>query len=556
MSIISYLLLLQLFSFDSCIKAIEIANTSTKQSSKTIQLSIHRKQQHLRQQRSPQLFKRQQHALQTANLYNDAGSEYLVSVSIGTPPQSFTVALDTGSADLWVPSAHCLQLECPYARFDQTMSTSFNNITTTTMTMNNNSSATGCYAIDTVEIGGARVKNQQFGLANSTKNVILMPNEHTTDNDSNDDTNYLAANGILGIGYPKLTSFDESYNPFVFNLAEQGLIDQPVFSIFMNSMYDHGWSGEIMFGGIDSTKYKGELLYTPVARLANSKNQEEDSSIYAYWMVYGQSVRVLSSLSTMMNNSSRNSNIIDNTNDTDDDTVQRNNNDSDSNIVLDVSFTSDEHPRGIIIDTGTTLTYMEQALAEHIVLTMAGQENVILDATSNAFIINCAVQSISQRLELGFAPPYPNHPLDNSTTASTSTQQDQDQQYQTLRVSLSMRDLIIPLDSNSLDNAEICMFGIAPWAGDGTASLSSSGMILVGDSILRSMYLVFDMEKNQIGFAAAVNSSGVVYRDTSPSSSSPQGPLSSTTPLNPNNNNEYQKPQDGSSSTKRIFHFT
>lgn len=31
-----------------------------------------------------------------AQLYNDEGSEYLVRVGIGTPPQNFTVALDTG----------------------------------------------------------------------------------------------------------------------------------------------------------------------------------------------------------------------------------------------------------------------------------------------------------------------------------------------------------------------------------------------------------------------------------------------------------------------------
>lgn len=31
-----------------------------------------------------------------ANLYNDAGSEYLVTVGIGTPAQEFLVALDTG----------------------------------------------------------------------------------------------------------------------------------------------------------------------------------------------------------------------------------------------------------------------------------------------------------------------------------------------------------------------------------------------------------------------------------------------------------------------------
>jgi hypothetical protein len=30
------------------------------------------------------------------SLYNDDGSQYLITVNIGTPPQSFSVALDTG----------------------------------------------------------------------------------------------------------------------------------------------------------------------------------------------------------------------------------------------------------------------------------------------------------------------------------------------------------------------------------------------------------------------------------------------------------------------------
>lgn len=36
---------------------------------------------------------------------NGEGPQYLVNISVGTPPQEVTVQLDTGSADLWIFSS-------------------------------------------------------------------------------------------------------------------------------------------------------------------------------------------------------------------------------------------------------------------------------------------------------------------------------------------------------------------------------------------------------------------------------------------------------------------
>jgi hypothetical protein len=56
-------------------------------------------------------------------------------------------------------------------------------------------------------------------------------------------------------------------------------------------------------------------------------------------------------------------------------------------------------------------------------------------------------------------------------------------------------NLIIPLDIGDISTVKIC--------GWGAIGSSQSTDFLIGQSLLHSTYLIFDTEKNQIGFSAA-----------------------------------------------------
>jgi hypothetical protein len=92
-------------------------------------------------------------------------SIYLLNLTLGTPAQNFTLALDTGSSDLWVIGG---SKEADNV-YDSSASSSFKSLDTGyNATYADGTTALGTYATDTLVLGDATIKNFQFVVANQT----------------------------------------------------------------------------------------------------------------------------------------------------------------------------------------------------------------------------------------------------------------------------------------------------------------------------------------------------------------------------------------------------
>ncbi|CAO3587788.1 unnamed protein product [Absidia cylindrospora] len=422
-----------------------------------------------------------------AALYNDDGSQYLIEIGVGTPAQNFTVTLDTGSANFGFLPLPVLQILVPIHVLTQVLP-QLSKIQTPPSLFNMVSigAVNGTYSTDTVTIAGAQVTNQQFGLASSTSDILTTgesmggPGSGVPSENSTSGSDKPTGNGILGLGYPSLTAStsngqSSSYNPTVFNMVNQKVIANPIFSIYMNKESEAGWAGEVIFGGTDQSKYTGDLVYLPVAPLSASGSSSGGN--YYYWMVYAQGIAVKGTGS----------------NDTDQ-----------SYSFSGQSSRGSSSSSGVgafILDTGTTLTYLPEQITQSIISSVAGgSSGYKLDVQSQIYYIDCAKASSSATVELQ---------MSQSSEVSSNP----------VTLSVPVSNLVIPLDANTADQARLCMFGIAPMQASSQGGIGSS-MLLIGDSFLRAAYMVFDMGQNRIGLAAANGLGGAVNGVSSPSSDS------------------------------------
>lgn len=221
--------------------------------------------------------------------------------------------------------------------------------------------------------------------------------------------------------------FSAAYPNLPTVMVNEGLIATNAYSLWLNDL--DASTGNILFGGIDTEKYNGNL--TKINIIKNSETQQYDT-----FYVELTSIHAVSSSGTD-------------------------------------ELTSQEFPVQVVLDSGTTLSYVPTDLAEEIWEEVGA---IYLEEVGVA-VLPCSMQKSKGSFSFGFAGA--NGP----------------------KISVTMDELVIDL----VTSGDVPSFNYGEYEGEDACAFgiqnSSSDPFLLGDTFLRSAYVVYDLVNNQIAIA-------------------------------------------------------
>ncbi|KAI0967957.1 aspartic peptidase domain-containing protein [Xylaria arbuscula] len=331
------------------------------------------------------------------------GTVYMLDLEIGTPKQKISLILDTGSFTLLV-DPDCVRAAdseaCQkYGYYNTTASSTSQALNVHFAAQFGTGYMEGSWYNETVYIG-----QDELPLLYSRVGV-------------NSWSTYLWA-GILGVSYGM--RWNTAYPTLLDLLVQLGYIEVPIFSLEVGTQGDGSvnQSGSIVFGGVDRWKYSGYL--EPIEIWPNPSDQKAQSQQVGY------SINLTSFGCTQPGSS-------------------------------EVTLTGTEFARSMLIDTGSTFTYLDADL----VATVAQALNAWIDEKS-VYYVNCSLRSEAGYVSFGF-------------------------NQGNMVIQVSYADFIVDFDT-------YCALGVQP-ADAGVAAWT------LGNSFIRAAYIVFDQMNDAIWLA-------------------------------------------------------
>ncbi|CAI9090114.1 OLC1v1024807C2 [Oldenlandia corymbosa var. corymbosa] len=184
-------------------------------------------------------------------LKNYMDAQYYGEIGIGTPSQKFTVIFDTGSSNLWVPSAKCyFSVACYFhSKYKSSHSSTYKKNGKSAEIHYGTGSIAGFFSQDHVKLGDLIVQEQDFIEATKEPGITFLAAKF---------------DGILGLGFQEISVGNAV--PVWYNMVKQGLVAEPVFSFWFNRRTEEEQGGELVFGGVDPSHFKGDHVFVNVTR--------------------------------------------------------------------------------------------------------------------------------------------------------------------------------------------------------------------------------------------------------------------------------------------------
>ncbi|KAI0401509.1 aspartic peptidase domain-containing protein [Xylaria palmicola] len=332
------------------------------------------------------------------------GTVYMLDrLNIGTPEQEISLILDTGSYTTLVDpdcsraadSGACRE----YGYYNTTESFTSEALNVNFAAQFGTGYMEGSWYNDTIFIG-----QDKLPLRDSRVGV-------------NSWSTYLWA-GIMGVSYG--VRWNTAYPTILDLLVKYGYIEVPIFSLAIGTQVQgsSGPQGSIIFGGVNRWKYRGYL--EPIEIWPNPSDQKAQFQQVGYWVN-------LTSFGFTAPGQAQ------------------------------TTLTSDDFARTMLIDTGSTFTYLDADL----VSALAKQFNAWIDERG-VYYVNCELRSKNGYVNFGF-------------------------NRGNMVIQVSYADFIVDFDTYCALGVQPADVGVATW--------------VLGNSFIRAAYIVFDQMNDAIWLA-------------------------------------------------------